>query len=107
MPCDVHYELTGTNDAPVVVLSGSLGSNLSMWDAQAEYLGRSFRVLRYDTRGHGQSSVTPGPYSIEQLGKDVVALADALALDRVYFCGLSIGGMIGMWLGVNAPERLH
>ena len=78
-----------------------------MWDLQAAEFRKNFRILRYDTRGHGQSSVTPGPYSIEQLGKDLLGLLDALHLDRVHFCGLSMGGMIGMWLGVNAPERLN
>ena len=67
---------------------------------------KKFQVLRYDTRGHGQSSVTPGPYSIEQLGRDVLTLLDALGIERVHFCGLSMGGMIGMWLGLNAPTRL-
>ena len=67
----------------------------------------NFRILRYDTRGHGQSSVTPGDYTIEQLGCDVIGLLDALHLDRVNFCGLSMGGMIGMWLGIHAPNRLH
>jgi 3-oxoadipate enol-lactonase len=78
-----------------------------MWDLQVREFHKKFRCLRYDTRGHGQSSSTPGPYSIEQLGKDVIALLDALDLDRVHFCGLSMGGMIGMWLGANAPERLN
>jgi 3-oxoadipate enol-lactonase len=78
-----------------------------MWEPQASEVRKKFRLLRYDTRGHGQSSSTPGPYSIEQLGRDVIALLDALELDRVHFCGLSMGGMIGMWLAVNAPERLR
>src|SRR5256712_13971033 len=89
------------------MFSNSLGTNFSMWDPQASEFKKHFRILRYDTRGHGQSSSTPGPYSIEQLGKDVIALLDALDLDHVHFCGLSMGGMIGMWLGANAPERLH
>jgi len=77
-----------------------------MWDPQIPVSLKSFRVLRYDARGHGESSVTKGPYSIEQLAKDVLALADSLKLDRFRFCGLSMGGMIGMWLAANAPERL-
>ena len=77
-----------------------------MWDPQVPEARKKLRVLRYDSRGHGQSSVTPGPYSIEQLGGDVIALLDALGLDHVHFCGLSMGGMIGMWLGINSPERL-
>ena len=103
----IHYALEGQSGKPVLVFSNSLGANYSMWDPQAHEFRKKFRTLRYDTRGHGQSSATPGPYSIEQLAKDVIALLDALDLDRVYFCGLSMGGMIGMWLGANAPERLH
>ena len=103
----IHYVLEGQSGSPVLVFSNSLGANYSMWDPQVSELRKKLRVLRYDTRGHGQSSVTPGPYSIEHLGRDVIALLDALDLDRVHFCGLSMGGMIGMWLGVNAPERLN
>jgi 3-oxoadipate enol-lactonase len=102
----VHYALSGAAGAPVVVLSNSLGANFSMWDPQVLALESHFRILRYDTRGHGKSSVTPSPYSVELLARDVLALLDALGLDRVHFCGLSMGGMIGMWLGVNAAERL-
>jgi 3-oxoadipate enol-lactonase len=102
----IHYALEGQRGTPVLVFSNSLGTNYSMWDPQAAELRKKLRVLRYDTRGHGQSSLTPGPYSIEQLGRDVLALLDALDLNRIHFCGLSMGGMIGMWLGVNAPERL-
>jgi 3-oxoadipate enol-lactonase len=103
----IHYALEGQSGAPVLVFSNSLGANQSMWNPQVHEFHKKFQVLRYDTRGHGQSSSTPGPYSIEQLAKDVVALLDALHLDRVHFCGLSMGGMIGMWLGTNAPERLN
>jgi 3-oxoadipate enol-lactonase len=102
----IHYTLEGQRGSPVLVFSNSLGTNYSMWDPQVAELRKKLRVLRYDTRGHGQSSLTPGPYSIEQLGRDVLALLDALDLNRIHFCGLSMGGMIGMWLGVNAPERL-
>jgi 3-oxoadipate enol-lactonase len=102
----IHYALEGQSGTPVLVFSNSLGANHSMWDPQAAEFRKRFRVLRYDTRGHGQSSSTSGPYSIEQLAKDVIALLDALDLGRVHFCGLSMGGMIGMWLGANAPERL-
>src|SRR6266705_6549578 len=102
----IHYLLEGPAGSHVLMFSNSLGTNFSMWDPQAREFDKHFRILRYDTRGHGQSSVTPGPYSIEQLGKEVIALLDALQLDRVHFCGLSMGGMIGMWLGANAPERL-
>ncbi len=102
----IHYALSGMAGAPVVAFSNSLGTNFSMWDPQVSAAEKKFQVLRYDTRGHGQSSVTPGPYSIEQLGRDVLTLLDALGIERVHFCGLSMGGMIGMWLGLNAPYRL-
>lgn len=102
----IHYDLTGSSGAPTLVFSNSLGATLSMWDPQMPTLLRQFRVLRYDTRGHGQSSATPGPYSIEQLARDVVALLDELELESVHFCGLSMGGQTGMWLGLNAPARL-
>ncbi len=103
----IHYSLEGPNEAPVLLFSNSLGTNYSMWDAQAAEFRKNLRVLRYDTRGHGQSSVTTGPYSIEQLAKDVITMLDVLNFDLVHFCGLSLGGMIGMWLGANAPERLN
>jgi 3-oxoadipate enol-lactonase len=104
---NLRYELSGAADGPVAVFSNSLGANFRMWDPQAAAFAGRFRLLRYDTRGHGESAVTPGPYSVEQLGRDVLRLLDALGLDRVHFCGLSLGGMIGMWLGVNAAHRLH
>jgi len=103
----IHYALEGQSGSPVLVFSNSLGTNYSMWDPQVREFRGQFRVLRYDPRGHGQSSPTPGPYSIEQLAKDVLVLLDALELDCFHFCGLSMGGMIGMWLGVNAPKRIH
>jgi 3-oxoadipate enol-lactonase len=103
----IHYALEGRSGSPVLVFSNSLGANYSMWDPQVREFRGQFRVLRYDMRGHGQSSLAPGPYSIEQLAKDLLTLLDALHFDRVHFCGLSMGGMIGMWLGVNAPERIH
>ena len=102
-----HYNLSGPVDAPILVLSNSLGTNFSMWDPQIPVFEKNLRVLRYDSRGHGQSSVTPGPYRIEQLARDVLHILDRLSIDRIHFCGLSMGGMIGIWLGTNAPERLH
>ncbi|MCQ4260050.1 3-oxoadipate enol-lactonase [Stutzerimonas stutzeri] len=103
---ELSYRFDGPVDAPVLVLSNSLGTSLGMWDAQVPAFTEHFRVLRYDTRGHGGSSVTPGPYSIDQLGRDVLALVDSLGIDRFAFCGLSMGGLIGQWLGINAGERL-
>jgi len=102
-----HYALSGPASAPVLVLSNSLGINFSMWDPQIPAFEKHFRLLRYDTRGHGQSSVTPGPYRIEQLARDVLHLLDRLTLNRVHFCGLSMGGTSVMWMGTNSPERLH
>lgn len=103
----IHYDLTGPASLPVLVFSNSLGTDFTMWDAQFEAFSKRFRLLRYDTRGHGKSVVTPGPYTIKQLAKDVLDLLDHLQLTRVYFCGLSMGGLTGMWLGMHAPERLH
>jgi 3-oxoadipate enol-lactonase len=102
----LNYRFDGVAGAPVLVLSNSLGANLSMWDPQIPALAERFRVLRYDTRGHGQSSVTTGPYSITQLGRDVVGLLDAVGIERAHFCGLSMGGLIGLWLGIYTPERI-
>lgn len=102
----IHYLLEGGANAPVLAFSNSLGTNYSMWDLQAAVFRTKFRILRYDTRGHGESSTTPGPYSIDSLGKDALALLDALHLEQIHFCGLSMGGMIGMWLALNASHRL-
>jgi 3-oxoadipate enol-lactonase len=103
----IHYDLAGPSSAPALVFSNSLGATLSMWGPQMPVFEKQFRVLRSDTRGHGQSSVTPGPYTIDQLGRDVISLLDELQLDRVYFCGLSMGGQTGMWLALNAADRFH
>ncbi len=100
-----RVRLDGPEGAPVLVLSNSLGTTLEMWDAQAERFARSHRVLRYDTRGHGASVVSPGPYSFDQLGGDVLALLDALGIGKASFCGISMGGLTGLWLGVHAPQR--
>jgi 3-oxoadipate enol-lactonase len=102
----LHSEITGPADAPVLVLGGSLGTSLEMWDGQLA-LAERFRLLRLDHRGHGRSPVPPGPYEIEDLARDVLALLDALEIERASYCGLSIGGMVGMWLGANAPERIE
>ncbi len=103
----LHYQVDGADDAPVLVLSNSLGTTLDMWLPQLPALVEHFRVVRYDTRGHGQSDVTPGPYSIAQLGGDVIALLDQLNIQRAHFCGLSMGGMTGIWLGIHQPARIE
>lgn len=102
----VHHVVTGPANAPVVVLSNSLGSTHSMWDAQADALAEHFRVVRYDTRGHGESPVPQGPYSIDDLADDVVALLDTLGVEQAHFVGLSLGGMTGMRLAARNPERV-
>jgi 3-oxoadipate enol-lactonase len=103
----IHYALSGDNSHPALVLSNSLATNFSTWDAQAPEFEKHFRLLRYDMRGHGQSSVPPPPYSVPELAVDILALADFLAIDRFHFCGLSIGGMIGMSLAFQSPARLR
>lgn len=102
-----HCEWNGPENAPVLVLSNSLGTNLTLWDPQIPAFEKNFRVLRYDSRGHGESGVSLRDYSVELLARDVIGLLDALKLDRVHFCGLSIGGMTGMWLAAHAPDRVH
>lgn len=104
--CRIRYRLDGPSDAPVLMLSNSLGTPLEMWEPQVKGFAERFRVLRYDSRGHGASDAPPGPYTIERLGRDALALLDALGFSRASFCGLSMGGMVGMWLGVHAPERI-
>lgn len=102
-----HYRFDGPEHGPVVMLSNSLASNLTMWDIQIPALVEAgYRVLRYDSRGHGQSTVTEGPYSIEMLAADAVGLMDSLDLDKVHFCGLSMGGMVGQMLGTRHGNRL-
>jgi 3-oxoadipate enol-lactonase len=102
---EVHHRFDGPADAPVLVLSNSLGTTLAMWDDHLPALASHFRVLRYDQRGHGRTPAPPGPYTIAELGSDLLELLDRLGLDRVSFCGTSLGGMTGMWLAINAPER--
>jgi 3-oxoadipate enol-lactonase len=105
--CSIHVEVEGPQDAPALILSNSLGTTLHMWDAQVAPFTRHFRLVRFDRRGHGRSDVPKGPYSMAMLGRDVLAIMDALAIDRANWCGLSMGGMEGMWLGANAPERIE
>jgi 3-oxoadipate enol-lactonase len=104
--CPIHVEIEGPESAPFLMLSNSLGTNLHMWDDQETEFARNFRLVRYDSRGHGKSGVPPGPYSIERLGRDALAVMDGLGADKVHWCGLSKGGMVGMWLGASAPERI-
>jgi len=103
----IFYRLEGNAGRPVLVLSHSIGTDHGMWEPQIGDWVPHFQVLRYDTRGHGASEAPAGDYSIEQLGKDVLALVDALGLRKFAFCGLSLGGAIGQWLAVNVPERVE
>lgn len=105
--CRIAVRFDGPGGAPVLVLSSSLGTDMTMWDPQMAAFTERFRVLRYDKRGHGSSDAPEGPYTIERLGRDVVELLDALRLERVAFCGLSLGGMIGQWLAANAASRIE
>ena len=102
-----HYTLKGPENAPVLVLSNSLGTTESMWASQVDALCDRFRVLTYDTRGHGQSDKKEGPYTLDQLGNDVLLLLDSLGIEQASFCGISMGGLIGLWLGVHAPQRIE
>jgi 3-oxoadipate enol-lactonase len=105
-PVAVAHSESGPAEAPVVVLSSSLGTTREMWRAQVPALAEAFRVVAYDHRGHGASPVPPGPYAVADMGADVVALLDALGVERAHVCGLSLGGMLGMWLGIHHPERV-
>jgi 3-oxoadipate enol-lactonase len=100
----INIEIAGPADAPPLMLSNSLGTDLHMWDEQAAALKERFRLIRYDTRGHGKSGAPAGPYSMERLGRDVLKVLSALGILRVHWCGLSMGGMTGMWLARHAPE---
>ncbi|HKN53052.1 MAG TPA: 3-oxoadipate enol-lactonase [Amycolatopsis sp.] len=103
----VHRVVEGPDDGPAVVFAGSLGSDLRMWEPQvAPLVARGYRVVRYDARGHGGSPVPPGPYTLEDLGADFLALLDDLGVARAHLVGLSLGGMTGLWLGVHAPDRI-
>jgi 3-oxoadipate enol-lactonase len=102
----LHYQFDVKPGKPVLMLSNSLGTTLSMWDQQAPKFAEHFSLLHYDTRGHGQSSVPAGPYTIEQLGRDALALLDELKIEQANFCGISMGGMTGIWMAIHAPQRI-
>lgn len=105
--CELYVEVSGDAGKPVLMLSNSLGTNLHMWDDQAVEFGKHFRLIRYDRRGHGQSAVPPGPYRFDRFGRDILAILDALNVKKTNWCGLSMGGMDGQWLGANAPDRVE
>src|SRR3569833_4572468 len=103
--CLLNVTVEGRDGGPTLMLSNSLGCTLQMWEPQMRALTQVFRVIRYDRRGHGKSSVPPGPYSVERFGRDVLAILDDLNIEKSHWCGLSMGGMGGQWLGAHAPER--
>ena len=102
----IHYELVGPHDAPVLVLSHALGTNLTLWEQQVDSLEGSFRIVRYDAPGHGNSPALKGPYTLSLLASDVITLLDELGVIRAHFCGVSMGGIIGQYLAVHHPERI-
>lgn len=104
---EIHYEIAGTEGKPWLTFSNSLGTSLHMWDDQMSTFESDYRILRYDSRGHGKSGAPAGAYSIETLGGDAIALLDALGIERTFWCGLSKGGMVGMWLGTNHSGRFE
>src|SRR6202451_3995680 len=103
--CLLDVSSAGRDGGPTLMLSNSLGCTLQMWEPQMKALTQIFRVIRYDRRGHGKSGVPPGPYSMQRFGRDVLAILDDLNIEKTHWCGLSMGGMVGQWLGANAPER--
>jgi 3-oxoadipate enol-lactonase len=104
--CPIHVEVEGRDGAPVLMLSNSLGTDLHMWDDQAAEFAKHFRLVRYDRRGHGKSGATKGPYNFDLFGRDILRIMDALKIKTMNWCGLSMGGMDGQWLGANAPDRV-
>ena len=104
--CPLNVEVSGRDDAPALMLSNSLGTDLHMWDDQAAEFARHFRLIRYDRRGHGKSGAPKGPYSFDRFGRDILGVLDGLGVKKTNWCGLSMGGMDGQWLGANAPDRI-
>ncbi|GAA3127702.1 3-oxoadipate enol-lactonase [Kribbella aluminosa] len=103
----LNYVETGPADAPVVLLGSSLGATQAMWAPQVDVLAKRFRVIAFDHRGHGGSEVPDGPYTIDDLGGDVVELLDTLEVEQASYVGISLGGAVGLWLAQNAPDRFH
>lgn len=101
----LFYTVDGPESAPAILFSNSLGTDHTMWEPQAAALAGRYRVVRYDTRGHGRSTAPGDAFTVAQLGQDAIAILDALGIGQAVFCGLSMGGLIGMWLGIHAPQR--
>lgn len=104
---NIYYTLEGPAGAPLLLLSNSLGAEIGMWDAQAAEFSKRYRVLRYDNRGHGQSTAPKAPYSLEDVANDAALLLDHLRESSAHFCGLSLGGMVGMWLATHKPKSIN
>jgi 3-oxoadipate enol-lactonase len=104
--CQLNAQVEGPERAPVLMLCNSLGTDLHMWDDQVKSITERFRLVRYDRRGHGKSGAPKGPDNMEMLGRDALAVMDGVGVQKVNWCGLSMGGMVGMWLGANAPQRI-
>lgn len=102
---EINYQTFGDAVKPALVFSNSLGTNFKMWQPQIDHFQQDFFVICYDTRGHGASSAPQGPYTLDQLGQDVVNLLDHLNIEKATFCGISMGGLTGQWLAINKPER--
>jgi 3-oxoadipate enol-lactonase len=98
--------IDGPTGRPAVLLANSLGTDHRMWDPQIPVLSERLRVIRFDTRGHGRSDVPPGPYTIERLGRDLLAILDGLTIERAHLCGLSLGGMVVLWVAALHPQRV-
>ena len=103
----INYQTFGDANKPALVFSNSLGTKYSMWQPQIEHFQQDYYVICYDTRGHGASSAPQGPYTLDQLGQDVVNLLDHLNIQKAAFCGISMGGLTGQWLAIHAPERFN
>ena len=104
--CRIAYQVDGEEGKPVLVFSNSIATDFHMWDAQIATYGKYFTIIRFDTRGNGVSDHPAGGYSIDRMGLDLIELLDYLKIDKVHFCGLSMGGLIGQWLGIHQPERI-
>lgn len=104
---EIHYQTFGDCAQPALIFSNSLGTNFNMWQPQIDTLKNDFYIVCYDTRGHGKSSAPQGPYSIDQLGTDVIHLLDHLHIKKAIFCGISMGGLTGQWLAIHYPDRFN
>src|SRR6476661_9666071 len=106
MAFDSFVDITGKDKHPAIVFAHALGGDLSMWDRQAGRFAGAYRIMRYDLRGHGRSPQSASEFQLKDLGTDVLGLLDQHGIERAHFCGLSLGGLIGQWLGLHAADRL-